>query len=585
MLALNDIHSPKDLKRLSANELPGLCQQIRDVLLQKLSEHGGHIGPNLGFVEATVALHYVFDSPQDKFVFDVSHQSYTHKMLTGRMQAFTDAAHYDDVSGYTNPAESAHDMFNVGHTSTSVSLACGLAKGRDLLSQKYNVVAVIGDGSLSGGEAFEGLDNVAELGSNCIVVVNDNEMSIPENRGGMYRNLKQLRETNGKAECNFFKAMGLDYLYEDKGNDVEALVEVFRKVKDSDHPIVVHIHTQKGNGYAPAMRDREYFHWGFPFDIQTGACKVQSADERYESLTGKYLMEQIRRRPDVVAITAAMPMTFGFTPAMRKEAGKQFVDVGICEEHAIAMASGIAKAGGCPVFALNSTFLQRTYDQLTQDLSLNGNPAVILVFYNGVYSLNDVTHTGFQDIPMISNIPGLTYLSPVTKEEYFAMLDWAMTQKQGPVAIRVPERVVSSGQPDKTDYNQLNKYEVRQRGNRVALLGLGIFQAQAVQTAALLQQHGIKATLINPKFVSGVDAELLETLKADHELVVTLEDGIMEGGFGAKIAQFYGDSAMRVLCRGLKKEFYDRFQVQPLLESLRLTPEQIAADVLDLLKP
>ncbi|MBP5319305.1 MAG: 1-deoxy-D-xylulose-5-phosphate synthase [Paludibacteraceae bacterium] len=580
---LETIQSPQALKGLTVKELPALCQELRTTLLKKLSEHGGHIGPNLGFVEATVAMHYVFDSPQDKFVFDVSHQSYTHKMLTGRMQAFTDAAHYDDVSGYTNPAESAHDMFNVGHTSTSVSLACGLAKGRDLLSQKYHVVAVIGDGSLSGGEAFEGLNNVAELGTNCIVIVNDNEMSIPENRGGMYRNLKQLRDTNGKAECNFFKAMGLDYVYEDKGNDVEVLVELLRQVKDTDHPVVVHLHTQKGNGYGPAMRNREFFHWGFPFDLASGQCKVQFEGENYQDLTGAYLMNQIKTRPEVVAITAAMPMTFGFTPAMRVEAGKQFVDVGICEEHAIAMASGIAKAGGRPVFALNSTFLQRTYDQLTQDLSLNGNPAVILVFYNGVYSLNDVTHTGFQDIPMISNIPGLTYLSPVTKEEYFAMLDWAMTQKQGPVAIRVPERVVASGQPDKTDYNQLNKYEVKQRGKRVALLGLGVFQAQAAQAAALLQQQGIRATLINPKFVSGVDTGLLESLKADHELVMTLEDGIMEGGFGAKIAQFYGDSAMKVLCRGLKKEFYDRFQVKPLLTELRLLPEQIAADILALL--
>ena len=582
-MQLSDIHSPKDLKRLPVEELPALCQQLRSALLQKLSACGGHIGPNLGFLEATVALHYVFDSPTDKFVFDVSHQSYVHKMLTGRMQAFLDPAHYADVSGYTNPAESEHDSFNVGHTSTSVSLAVGLARGRDLLGKSGNVVAVIGDGSLSGGEAFEGLDNAAMLGSNFIVVVNDNEMSIPENSGGMYRNLKQLRETDGKAGCNFFKAMGLDYMYEDRGNDVKALVDIFRKVKDTDHPVAVHIHTQKGMGYAPAMQNKEYFHWGFPFDLQTGACKLKFEGENYQDLTGAWLMDQIKRRPEVVAITAAMPMTFGFTPAMRAEAGRQFVDVGIAEEHAVAMASGIAKAGGRPVFALNSTFLQRTYDQMIQDLSLNGNPAVILVFYNGVYSLNDVTHTGFQDIPMLSNIPGLTYLSPVTKEEYFAMLDWSLSQYAGPVASRVPERVVSSGSPDTTDYNRTNSYEVKRRGTRVALLGLGVFQAQAAETLRLLEQQGVQGTLINPKFVSGVDTVLLESLKADHELVVTLEDGIMEGGFGAKIAQFYGDSSMKVLCRGLQKDFYDRFKTDELLRQMRLTPGQLAADVMAVL--
>ena len=579
---IEKIDSPKDVKRLSVGQLNGLAGEIRQALLAKLSAHGGHIGPNLGMVEAAIALHYVFDSPKDKMVYDVSHQSYVHKMLTGRNAAFLDPARYDEVSGYTNPLESEHDFFTVGHTSTSVSLACGLAKARDLKGDAENIIAVIGDGSLSGGEAYEGLSNAGEMGTNLIVVVNDNEMSIAENHGGLYQNLKALRDSDGKAECNFFRALGLDYLYVRDGNDVAALIEVFNRVKNTPRPTVVHIHTLKGRGYALAEADRERFHWGMPFDLATGAPKSEAgAAEDYGDLTGRFLLERMAKDPTLVAITSGTPAVMGFTPERRKQAGRQFVDVGIAEEHAVALASGIAANGGRPVYGVYSTFIQRCYDQLSQDLCINGNPAVIPVFMGTIAGMNDVTHLGFFDIPLISNIPNMVYLAPTCKEEYFAMLGWAIRQREYPVAVRVPgATVVESGRNFDTDYSELNRYRLTRRGDTVAVVALGSFYAlgEAV-TDKLRADAGIDATLINPRYITGVDEQMLDALKADHRIVVTLEDGVLDGGFGEKIARYYGDSDMRVLNYGVRKEFADRYAVGELLEKNRLTDAQIVDDI------
>ena len=579
---IEKIDSPKDVKRLSVGQLNGLAGEIRQALLAKLSAHGGHIGPNLGMVEAAIALHYVFDSPKDKMVYDVSHQSYVHKMLTGRNAAFLDPARYDEVSGYTNPLESEHDFFTVGHTSTSVSLACGLAKARDLKGDAENIIAVIGDGSLSGGEAYEGLSNAGEMGTNLIVVVNDNEMSIAENHGGLYQNLKALRDSDGKAECNFFRALGLDYLYVRDGNDVAALIEVFNRVKNTPRPTVVHIHTLKGRGYALAEADRERFHWGMPFDLATGAPKSEAgAAEDYGDLTGRFLLERMAKDPTLVAITSGTPAVMGFTPERRKQAGRQFVDVGIAEEHAVALASGIAANGGRPVYGVYSTFIQRCYDQLSQDLCINGNPAVIPVFMGTIAGMNDVTHLGFFVIPLISNIPNMVYLAPTCKEEYFAMLGWAIRQREYPVAVRVPgATVVESGRNFDTDYSELNRYRLTRRGDTVAVVALGSFYAlgEAV-TDKLRADAGIDATLINPRYITGVDEQMLDALKADHRIVVTLEDGVLDGGFGEKIARYYGDSDMRVLNYGVRKEFADRYAVGELLEKNRLTDAQIVEDI------
>lgn len=583
---IEKIDSPKDVKRLSVGQLNDLAGEIRQALLAKLSAHGGHIGSNLGMVEATIALHYVFDSPKDKMVYDVSHQSYVHKMLTGRNAAFLDPARYDEVSGYTNPQESEHDFFTVGHTSTSVSLACGLAKARDLKGDAENIIAVIGDGSLSGGEAYEGLSNAGEMGTNLIVVVNDNEMSIAENHGGLYQNLKALRDSEGEAECNFFRALGLDYLYVRDGNDVAALIEAFSRVKNTPRPTVVHIHTLKGRGYALAEADRERFHWGMPFDLATGAPKSGiGMAEDYGDLTGRFLLEQMAKDPTVVAITSGTPTVMGFTPERRKQAGRQFEDVGIAEEHAVALASGIAANGGRPVYGVYSTFIQRCYDQLSQDLCINGNPAVISVFMGTVAGMNDATHLGFFDIPLISNIPNMVYLAPTCKEEYFAMLGWAIRQREYPVAVRVPgATVVASGRNFDTDYGELNRYRMTRRGDTVAVVALGSFYAlgEAV-TDKLRADAGIDATLINPRYITGVDAQMLDALKVDHRVVVTLEDGVLDGGFGEKIARYYGDSDMRVLNYGVRKEFADRYAVAELMRENRLTDVQITADILHLL--
>ena len=582
---IENINSPADVKTLNIMQLNVLAEEMRHALLTRASKHGGHFGPNFGMVEAIIAMHYVFDSPKDKIVFDVSHQCYPHKMLTGRKDAYLYEEHYDDVSGYTNPDESEHDFFTVGHTSTSISLACGLAKARDLNGEDGNVIAVIGDGSLSGGEALEGLDFASELNSNMIIVANDNDMSIAENHGGLYGNLKLLRETNGQAECNLFKAMNLDYIYVDKGNDIASLIEAFEKVKDTKKAVVVHINTLKGKGYAPAEQNKEEWHWHMPFDIATGESLFKGGEPDFSDASLEYLLKKMAEDKSVVAITAGTPTVMGFTADMRAKAGKQFVDVGIAEETAVALASGIAANGGKPVFGVYSSFIQRAYDQITQDVCINGNAVTFAVFAGSVYGMNDVTHLGLQDIPMLNSIPGLIYLAPVTKEDYIAMLDWSLTQNAYPVAIKVPGgSMISTGTPVTKDFGKLDTYEITKKGSRVAILGLGTFYENAVKAADILKaSHGIDATVINPYYISGIDAGTLNELKKDHAVVATLEDGYLEGGFGAKIAAFYGSSDMKVLNFGIKKEFIDRYDVAEVLKDNHLTPEQIAEDIATLL--
>ena len=581
---LDRIDTPKDLKHLTRKELVQLCGEIREQMLLRLSATGGHVGSNLAVIEATVALHYVFDSPSDKIVFDVSHQCYTHKLLTGRKAAYTDPDAFWSVSGFANPSESEHDIFSIGHTSTAVSLACGLAKGRDVKGEKYNVAAVVGDGALSGGEAFEGLNNAASLGSNLILIINDNDMSIAENSGSLYQNLRLLRETGGDAPCNLFKALGFAYLFVRDGNDFDQIADALEKVKDTDHPVVVHMCTVKGKGYPFAEKDKENWHYMGPFDIHTGKLRHEPAPvETYESLTALFLADRMQRDPAITAITAGTPKVLGFGAELRKRFPEQFVDVGIAEGHAVAFASGMAKAGAKPVFGVSSSFLQRAYDQLSSDLALNKSPAVILVFFGGIGG-GSQTHMGTFDIPLASNIPDIVYLAPTCKEEYLSMLEWSLNQTEYPVVIRVPGvETVSRDAALPEEYSHPAKYELVKHGTEVAILALGKFFGLGEKVREKLEaEHGIRATLINPRYASSVDEEMLEALSGyGHRLAVTLEDGVVDGGFGEKIARFYGTSSMKVMNFGAGKEFVNHVPVEEQYIRYHLTAEQIVADIID----
>ena len=579
------INEAADVKKFKVEELDQLAEEIREALFNRLTKIGGHLGPNFGMVEAEIAMHYVFNSPVDQFVFDVSHQSYPHKILTGRKAGYIYDDHFFEDSGYTNPGESEHDLFNVGHTSTSISLASGLAKARDLKGEKRNVIAVIGDGSLSGGEAMEAL-NVAgsELNSNIIILVNDNEMAIAENHGGIYRNLAELRKTDGKAENNIFRAFGLDYMYVEKGNDIPALIEAFNRVKDIDHPIVVHIHTTKGLGYQPAVEHKEAWHWCMPFDRETGLPTVDFGDgEDYTSMTAKYIMDKAKKDKDFLVITPAMPMTGGLSEDLRKELGSQYIDVGIAEEQAVAMASGAARNGAKPLVITNTTFIQRTYDQISQDVCINGSAVTILLNYTSFAGLTDVTHLGIFGISAFSNIPNLQILAPSSKSEYLNMLDWALDQNEHPVMILIPGNEVTDREADR-DYSDIGRFKVEHQGEKVAILALGDFYQMGESLAGAVKESlGFEPTLINPRFASTIDTELLEQLKENHRLVVTLEDGILDGGFGQKIAAYYATSDIKVKNYGLEKKFYDRYDPAKLLEELGMTNEAMVEDIRKLL--
>lgn len=575
---LEKINGPEDIKKLKKEQLQTLADETRNALINKISNVGGHSGPNLGVVELTIAMHYVFDSPKDKIVFDVSHQSYPHKILTGRKQAFMDSNHFGDVTGYTNPLESEHDLFTIGHTSTSVSLALGLAKGRDLKKTNENVIAIIGDGSLSGGEALEALDYAGEYKNNLIIIVNDNDQSIAENHGGIYKTLKELRENNGESNHNMFKAFGLEYKYLNDGHNIEKLIELFESVKGIDHPVVLHIHTIKGKGLSYAEANRELWHAGGPFNIEDGSSK--GAGFNLDPTVFESLKELLDNNDKAVVLNAGTPMVLGFMKDVREEYVKrgQFIDVGIAEENAVAMSSGIAKNGGTAVFGTFAPFFQRTYDQISHDLCLNDNPATMLVVSPGIYGMNTNTHIALCDIQMFAHIPNLIYLAPASKEEYRQMFKFATTQKEHPVAIRVPVVFTQSGVEDTTDYSVYNKNKVEIKGSKVAIFAVGAMLPMALETAKKVKEEtGREITVINPRFLTGLDEELLTKLKENHELVITLEDGELIGGYGQTIASFYGDMNIKVKNYGISKAFHTDFKADELLAENGMSVEQLTA--------
>lgn len=591
-MLLTQTTTPEDVKALNRAELPQLCGEIRQAILESSAAVGGHVAPNLGVVELTVALHRVFNSPTDKIVFDVSHQTYAHKALTGRAYTYIDPERYGEASGFANPDESEHDLFAMGHTSTSVSLGCGLAHARDLAGDTYNVITVIGDGSLSGGLAFEGFNNAAELDSNLIIIVNDNDQSIAENHGGLYRNLAELRASNGTCERNVFRAMGLDYRYLDAGNDVLALVDALQELRNIDHPIVLHVSTAKGKGFEPAQSDPERWHHVGPFDMATGRklCPghpSEPAPRTYADITGEALSAAIERDPQVVGITAATPYIMGFTPELRAAAGKQFVDAGIAEEHAVTFATALARSGAKPVFGVYGTFLQRAYDELWHDLCLNDAPATILVFGASIFGTTSETHLSFFDISMLGGLPNMHYLAPACMEEYLSMLSWSLDHREHPVAIRVPGIGLVS-RPDlapaeDTDYSAV-RYNVVRQGRDVAVLALGDFFELGERVAnRLAAEYGIEATLVNPRFATELDREFLDSLVAEHRVVVTLEDGILDGGWGERVACYLACTPVRARTFGIAKGFPDRYDPNELLAQNGMTVENMAAEAARLL--
>ncbi|PJM73762.1 1-deoxy-D-xylulose-5-phosphate synthase [Bifidobacterium primatium] len=640
---LAHIDGPDDLKRLYVVQLPALADEIRAALLRYCAAKGGHIGSNLGMVEATIALHYVFDSPRDRIIFDVSHQSYVHKMLTGRRRAFTDETRFGSATGFTNPDESDHDSFVLGHTGTSVSLACGMAKARDLTGGTNNVVAVIGDGSLSSAVAFEGLNEAAELNGNLIIVFNDNEMSIAENHGGMYAGLAELRKTNGTSPHNLFRDMGLDYRYVADGNDTSALVEAFEDVKDCDHATVVHIHTVKGLGLDAAEEGRvESNHWHNPMPAPDAAPAKPNARKTYGGMAMDALAARFDAEPGLVVISPATPGSNGITRQWRAAAGRHYIDTGITEEHAVTFAAGIARAGGTPVLATSATFFQRAYDEIHQEFALNNVPGTLLVFSGGI-SGADNTHSGAGDVMMFGNVPGLTCLAPTSGEEMLRMLAWATGDARRPVAIRMPGEAVLAGErggsyprfvaataestdvqaddgvaakadngkageaaaaavemtgrsrgvgevsvddiaATSVDGDPWARYTITRSGSQVAILGLGNAYPLAEEAAAALDDAGVRATVIDPHQYSTIDAATLDSLRERHTVVVTVEDGQLEGGWGGKIASYYGDSPMRVLNFGARKEVTDRIPLDVLRKRYRLTAGDIADAVLSALR-
>lgn len=574
---------PNDLKILSIDEMNILANDIRKAIINRVNLIGGHLSPDLGIVEATIAMHYVFNSPVDKFIFDVSHQIYTHKILTGRKAGFIDPIKNAEITGYSNNFESVHDHFIIGHTSTSLSLALGMAKARDLKNENYNVIAIIGDGSLSGGQAFEGLSNAAILNSNLIIVVNDNDMSIAPVEGGIYNALRSLRNLNGNCEHNIFKSMGFDYHYCADGNDIEKMINAFNKVKNVQKPTILHIYTEKGKGFLPAENNKEAFHWTLSGFLNKDKNSSNSYVD-YGTITSEYLVNKVNEDNSILVISAATPGATALTPDVRAKLGKNYIDVGIAEQHAVGFISGLAKNGAKPVFEVLSSFIQRSYDQLSQDLALNNSPATILVFWGGISS-GDATHLHIFDIPLISNIPNIIYLAPTNKEEYLAMLNWSIEQDKYSVAIRVPYTdLISTGVKDNTDYSQLNKFKITNEGSDIAIIGVGNFYSLGKTVKQiLLEKYNINATLINPVYLTGLDNEYLETIKKNHKLVITLEDGCIDGGYGEKISRFYSSSNVKVLNYGATKEFTDRIDLNELYNRYHLMPENIVSDIMELL--
>lgn len=569
---LKNINSYEDFKRLDISKLPFLCKEINKVIINKCSETGGHLASNLGVNELIVALDYVFNLNEDKLIFDVSHQTYTHKIITGRKEKFLDTKTYGNSASFSNYKESKYDLFTLGHTSSSISLGYGMAKARDLKKEKYNIISLIGDGSLSGGEAFEGLNNASTLKSNFIIVINDNDMSIADDVGYLYKNLYDLKLNKGESKHNIFKDFGYEYKYIEEGNDVLKLVEEFNKIKDINKPIVVHVHTLKGNGYNYAIENKEQWHYRAPFNIIDGKLKKEMGNT-YEIINHNYFSNLLDKRKDVILVTAGTPKNFGFSKNDRDKYKDNFVDVGIAEQSAISLSLGISKNGIKPIVNISSNFLQRGFDQIAHEISLNSPDITFLVGYGG-YQKASCTHQNVLDILMISNIPNINYYAPCYKEEYLYLLDYSL-KNGGTNFIRIPNGLALS---KNIKINDVNKYDYLINEDSVALIGIGKTKEKAFILHDLLKEKNINSSVINVLNISNVDIDFINNLTKKHQLIFVIEDGMKEGGFGEKLISFAKN--ITVFNYGLNKKYYDFVDENDAYKDSGMDNESILNDIL-----
>ncbi|MBQ3514459.1 MAG: 1-deoxy-D-xylulose-5-phosphate synthase [Lachnospiraceae bacterium] len=617
---LEQIKEPNDIKKIKPDSYGLLAEEIRSFLLEHVSQSGGHLASNLGVVELTMALHLAMEFPNDKLIFDVGHQSYTHKILTGRKEQFVTLRQLDGMSGFPKTHESPCDIFNTGHSSTSISAALGFAKARDIKGTKERIVAVIGDGALTGGMAFEALNNMANLKSNCVIVLNDNEMSISENVGAMSKYLSDVRVGKAYNEFKvgvektlrkipkvgdnlaktvkrskdsikqlfvpgmFFEDMGITYVGPIDGHDIEGMVETFRDAFLLERPILVHVMTKKGKGYRYAEKYPSHFHGVEPFEIETGKTKATKKQPSYTGVFAKKMLDFGEKYPNLVAITAAMPDGTGLQK-FKEAFPERFFDVGIAEEHAVTFAAGLAAAGMKPVVAIYSSFLQRAYDQILHDVCLQNLPVVFAVDRSGLVGADGETHQGIFDTAYLNSIPNLTVLTPKNKPEMKAMLDFAM-EFQAPVAIKYPRGEASLVLSEQVDEICYGKSEVIEQGEEVAILSVGNMMDTALGVQELLKEEGILPTLVNVRFIKPFDEELLMELTKKHSLIVTIEEVIHQGSFGQSVSSFYMEQGVKIEVQNfdLGNQFIEQGKVEELRKRYGLEKHQITNEILNRLK-
>lgn len=611
-MVLDKIQKENDIKKLDEEQLKELADEIREFLIEKISRTGGHLASNLGVVELTMALHLTLNFPEDKLIWDVGHQSYTHKLLTGRKDGFDDLRKYGGMSGFPKRKESPCDAFDTGHSSTSISAGLGYVAARELLGEEHNVVSVIGDGSLTGGMAFEALNNASRLKSNFIIVLNDNNMSISENVGGMSKYLNGLRTAQAYTDLKkgvedtlkripgrgdrivsqirktksgikqllvpgmFFEDMDITYLGPVDGHDIKKLVRVFHEAKRVDHAVLVHVITKKGKGYAPAEENPAKFHGLGPFDIETGEPKEAGGPDSYTQVFSKVLLDIAKKDEKVAAITAAMADGTGLA-AFAKRFPQRFFDVGIAEEHAMTFAAGLAAGGMKPVFAVYSSFLQRAYDQALHDVCLQDLPVVIAVDRAGLVGSDGETHQGVFDISFLTTIPNMTVISPKNRWEMADMLRFAVDFRH-PIAIRYPRGAAYEGMRQFRAPVEYGKSEVIYEEEDIAIIFVGHMAELADSVRRILKETGYNCSLVNARFVKPLDEKLLEELAKDHKLFVTIEENVITGGFGEQVMDYVSRAALDVHVRniGISDEYVEHGNVEVLRKEVGLDKDTIA---------